>query len=586
MRFLGNVLSTVLGIFVFFFIAFFGIVIIAALIGDGEETVVVKKKSVLNLDLTGVTLDYTGKFTDPIVKLISGGDEVSFMEVLNAIEAAKTDDNIEGISMLNTSSMLGMAQMKALRDQLNDFKTSGKFIVSYANFFMQSDYYLNSVADTIYMNPVGMMDFKGLSSEVLFFKDFQDKTGMKMEIIRHGKYKSAVEPFIANKISESNKEQITSLLNSVWNNISTEISKSRNISLDTLNKIANRLGARTPELALQTKLIDKIAHEDIYHNGIKKALGVEKEKSYNIVDLKDYAKKVINTPVSNSSSNEIAVIYAQGEILSGEGDINIIGEGAIREAIRKARRNDKVKAIVLRVDSPGGNALTAELIWRELELTKSVKPIVVSMGNYAASGGYYIAANAHKIIAESNTITGSIGVFGMLPNFHQLSKNMGINATTVKTHENAADYSLFQPLDEATAGVIQESIESIYQVFLKRVADGRKMSMEEVDAIAQGRVWTGTEAMKIGLVDALGGLEVAIEEAAKLAKIEDYKTRSYPEFDKTFDEIMESFPFAKSQEKMLEAELGPEAYQTLQQIKRLNTKRGVQAIMPFEINIR
>jgi protease-4 len=477
MKFLGNVLATIIGIFLFFMIAFFGIVIIAALLGSEDDTVVVKKKSVLTLDLEEVNLDYTGKFTDPFVKLISGGDKIGFMEVLQAIERAKTDDNIEGISMLNTSSALGMAQTKALRDQLIDFKTSGKFIVSYANLFLQSEYYLNSVSDTIYMNPVGMMDFKGLSSEVLFFKDFQDKTGLKMEIIRHGKYKSAVEPFIANEISESNKEQITALLNSVWDNMITEISESRNIPVDSLNQIANRLGARTPKLALATKLIDKIAYEDTYHDGIKAALGVDKEKPYNIVNLTDYTKKINNTPISNSSKNEIAVIYAQGEILSGEGDINIIGEGAIRDAIRKARRDDKVKAIVLRVDSPGGNALTAELIWRELEITKTVKPIVVSMGNYAASGGYYIAANAHKIIAEPNTITGSIGVFGMLPNMHQLSKNMGINAVTIQTHEKAADYSLFQPLNPATAEVIQESIEDIYSIFLQRVADGRKMTI-------------------------------------------------------------------------------------------------------------
>uniref|UniRef100_UPI00404B0E1B signal peptide peptidase SppA n=1 Tax=Flavobacterium sp. TaxID=239 RepID=UPI00404B0E1B len=586
MKFLGNVLATILGIFFFFIIAFFGIIIIAAIFGSDDDTVDVKKKTVLTLNLEEVSLDYAGKFTDPLVKLISGGDNIGFTEVLHAIEAAKTDDNIEGISMLNINSMLGMAQMKALRDQLIDFKTSGKFIVSYSDMFFQSEYYLNSVSDTIYMNPVGMMDFKGLSSEVLFFKDFQEKTGLKMEIIRHGKYKSAVEPFIANEISDSNREQISSLLNSVWDNMIVEIGESRGIPKDTLNQIANRLGARTPKLALETKLIDKIGYEDTYHNGIKAALGVDKEKSYNIVSLSDYTKKINNTPASNSSKNEIAVIYAQGEIMAGEGDINVIGEGSIRDAIRKARRNDKVKAIVLRVDSPGGNALTAELIWRELEITKTVKPIVVSMGNYAASGGYYIAANAHKIIAEPNTITGSIGVFGMLPNMNQLAQNMGINAVTVKTHENAADYSLFQPLDPTVAEVIQESIEDIYSVFLTRVADGRKMTTEEVDAVAQGRVWTGSEALKIGLVDALGGLDLAIEEAAKLAEIEDYKTRSYPEFDKTFEDVMNSFPFAKSKESLIESEIGPEAYQTLQQIRRMNRQRGIQAIMPFEINIR
>ena len=586
MKFLGNILSTVIGIFVFFGITLFGIIIIGAIFSGDSEEVTVKDKTVIELDLEKINLDYTGKFTDPIMELISKNESVGLTEVLNAIEAAKNDDKIEGISMVNTFSMLGMAQTKALRDQLLDFKAAGKFVVAYSDYYTQGSYYLNSVADTLYINPVGMMDFKGLASEVLFFKDIQDKTGFKMEIIRHGKYKSAVEPFLSNEMSDENRQQISELLNSIWNNMAAEISESRNIAMDSLNAIANRMGARSPKLALSAQLIDKIGYEDEYHNGIRKALDVKKEKAYNTVSISDYTAKVSNTAKSNSSKETIAVIYAQGEILGGEGSVNIIGEGSMRNAIRSARRDENIKAIVLRVDSPGGSALTSELIWREIELTKKIKPVVVSMGNYAASGGYYIACNANKIIAEPNTITGSIGVFGMLPNMAQLAKNMGISATTVKTHENAADYSLFQPLEPNTRAFIQESIEEVYTTFVDRVAQGRKMTPEAVDAVAQGRIWTGTDALKIGLVDQLGGLNLAIAEAAKLAKLEDYKTKSFPEFDTNFGDFLNSFPFAQSKEKFIEKEIGTEAYQTLQTLRKLNTNKGVQAMMPFELKIK
>lgn len=586
MRFLSNIFSTVIGIFIFIIILFLTFIFIGAIFGGSNEEVEVKPKTILELDLGEVSLDYTGKFSDPIMELISGKNSTGFIEILNAIEAAKTDENIEGISMLNTFSMLGMAQMKSLRDQLVDFKKSGKFVVSYADYFTQGEYYLNSVADTIYINPVGMMDFKGLASEVLFFKDIQDKSGFKMEIIRHGKYKSAVEPFLSNEMSPENRQQITELLNSVWNNMVSEISESRNIAVDSLNVIANRMGARTPLLALNTKLVDKIGYEDEFHNGIRKALSVEKEKPYNRVNINDYAFKVSNTPQKSNSKDKIAVIFAQGDILGGEGSVDIIGEGSMRAAIRSARRDENIKAIVLRIDSPGGSALTSELIWREIELTKKVKPIVVSMGNYAASGGYYFACNANKIIAEPNTITGSIGVFGMLPNMAQLSKNMGIHATTVKTHENAADYSLFQPLDENTRNFMQEGIEDVYKTFVERVAKGRKMTTEAVDAIAQGRVWTGSEALKIGLVDQLGGLNVAIAEAAKLAKIDSFKTQNFPEFDNSFEDYLDSFPFAKTKEKLIQEEIGEEAFLTLQTLRKLNSHKGIQAIMPFELRIK
>ena len=585
MKFLGNVLATIIGLFVFFMILFFGIMIFGAIFGGGSDVAKVEKNSIIELDLKNVMLDYTGKFEDPWVTLLAEESSVGFIEVLNAIDAAKSDDKIKGISIVNSTSNLGLAQSKALRDKLEDFKKSGKFVVSYADYFTQKEYYINSIADTIYMNPVGEMDFKGLSSEIMFFKDIQEKTGVKMEVIRHGKYKSAVEPFLASEMSPDNREQITALLNSAWSSIVDDISKSRKIPVDSLNAIANQLNARTPEMAKARNLIDKIGYEDEFHDGIRKALKVKKDEDYESVTIMDYAKTVSTSPKKIDSKDKIAVIFAQGEIMGGEGQVNVIGEGAMRTSLQEARKDKNVKAIVIRVDSPGGSALTSELIWREIELTKKVKPVVVSMGNLAASGGYYISCNADKIIAEPSTITGSIGVFGILPNMTELSKKIGINTEQVKTHAYAAEYSPFQPIDQKFKEVTTEGIEKIYSTFVNRVATGRKMTFEQVDAIAQGRVWTGTEALKIGLVDQLGGLDVALKEAAVLAKIKDYRTQNYPVFDTKFMEFL-NLPFAKSKESMIQEEIGIETYQTLQQVKRATSRRGIQTIMPFELNIK
>ncbi len=586
MKFLGNVLSTIVGLFVFIMLFFFGIIIIGALFGSSSEEVTVKNNSVIELNLASITNDYAGKFTDPLVAYFSNKAQVGVSDIINAIEAAKTDDKIKGISILNNTSWLGMAQSKALRDQLEDFKKSGKFIVSYADVYSQKDYYLNSVADTIYLNPVGELDFKGLSSEIMFYKDLQEKSGIKMEVIRHGKYKSAVEPFLENKMSDANREQVSALLNSVWSSMVKDIAISRKISVEKLNEIANGLLARTPEMAKTQLLIDKITYEDVYHDGIRKALKVEKDDDYNAVDIKDYAQKVANSPKNNGASDEIAIIYAQGEITGGEGDVDYIGEGSMRRSLQEARKDKNIKAIVLRVDSPGGSALTSDLIWREIEITKKVKPVVVSMGNLAASGGYYIACNANTIFAEENTITGSIGVFGILPNFTQLSNKIGINTETVSTHENAANYSPFKPLDDKFRAVTQEGVERIYTTFVNRVAAGRKMTFEQVDAIAQGRVWSGSEAIKNGLVDKIGGMDDALKAAAVLGKTKNYKTVNYPEYDKNFEDMLAGFPFAKTKESFIKEELGNENYKILQKIKNLSNQKGVQTLMPFEINIK
>lgn len=590
MQFLKNVLATITGLFLFCLLSFLFFIIIAiAAGGSNDDVVTVKDNSVIELDIKDVQNDYAGKFYNDKLSFLNDTPHDGLVDVLKAIEAAKTDDKIKGITITNSTSRLGIAQNKALRDKLEDFKASGKFIVAYSDNFSQSDYYLNSVADTIYMNPIADLDFKGLSSEVMFYKDFQEKTGIKMEVIRHGKYKSAVEPFLSNSMSEANREQISELLNSVWTSVADDISKSRNIPVDSLNSIANNLSARTAEMAKDRKLIDKIGYEDEFHAGIKHALKVAKDEDYNSVSILDYVQANSIKDLLSDAKDEIAVVYAQGEIRSGDGALTIIAEGAMRKALKEARENEDVKAVVLRVNSPGGSALTSELIWREIELTKQVKPVVVSMGNYAASGGYYISCGANRIFAEPGTITGSIGVFGMLPNLSQLSNNLGIHTEKVSTHDNSAGYSLFTPLEDETRAIITESVENIYTTFVNRVAKGRNMSFEQVDSIAQGRVWAGTEAVKNGLVDEIGGLDDAIAYAAKLGKTESYKTVNYPEFEMTFDQFLagkSGLPFAQSKEDMIKEEIGEENYIMLERIRRINQLRGNQVILPYEITIR
>lgn len=584
MKFLGNVLATLVGLFIFCMISFFGLLLLGAIFGGEDDTVQVYSDSVIELDLSKIENDYAGKinFTD---FQYFDAQHNGLVDVLHAIEYATADDKIKGISILNSNSSLGLAQTKALRDALEDFKKSGKFIYAYANYYSQKEYYLNSVADKIYLNPVGELELKGLSLETMFFKDFQEKSGIKVEIIRHGKFKSAVEPFLENKMSDANKEQTTALLNSLWSSVISDISKSRNISISHLNEIAENLSARTPQMAKNEKLIDEIAYEDVYHNDIKKALKTNQEEEYTSISIDDYAEKVATSQINFEAKDKIAIIYAQGEIMSGEGDVTVIGEGAMRRSLKEAREDENVKSIVLRIDSPGGDALTSELIWREIELTKKVKPVVVSMGNYAASGGYYIACNAHKIYAEATTITGSIGVFGMLPNFTTAANKIGVSTEIVKTHTNAAGFSPFTILDSSTRAFAQEGVERIYFTFVNRVASGRKLTTQQVDAIGQGRVWTGQDAKKIGLVDAIGGLDDAIKEAAKLGKTTKYRLQDYPEFDKSFNDLLENFGLAQTKEKLLKEELGTENYMILQRIKQLSTQKRIQAKMSFDMKI-
>lgn len=589
MNFIKNVLATVVGIFLFCVISFFILIGIAAVVSGGEKEIKIENNSVIELDLSKIVFDYAGKYKDesPLQSLLMDKNKVGFIDVLNAIKVAKEDDKIKGISIINNQSLLGLAQSKELREQLVDFKKSGKFIYAYANYFTQKEYYINSVADQVYVNPVGEVDFKGLHSELLFFKDFQDKTGVKFEVIRHGKYKSAVEPFLNQEMSPENREQMTALLNSVWNTIITDVAASRKLSIEQLNNIAENLSARTPEMALHQKLVDKVAYEDEYHAALKSKLKVAKDEEYKKIAIVDYTEKNSINVDDLTKDDIVAVIYAQGEINGGEGDVDFIGEGSINRSLKEAREDKDVKAIVLRVDSPGGSALTSELIWREIELTKKVKPVVVSMGNLAASGGYYISCGANAIFAEPTTITGSIGVFGMLPNLNELAIKVGINAEQVNTHKNAGGYSAFEPISEEYKSLALEGVERTYKTFVTRVATGRKMKFEAVDAIGQGRVWTGADALKLGLVDKLGNLDAAIKHAATLGKSKEYRVETYPEYNKNFNEFLESFAGAKmyqSKETLLKEELGEENYLLMDKIRKMKKRKGIQAIMPFEIN--
>ncbi|MEO9894018.1 signal peptide peptidase SppA [Aurantibacter sp.] len=586
MNFLRNLLAAIFGCLIAFGIVFVMFFIFVTVLGSTEQDVSIKNNSILELQLNRPISDYTGNNeVDPFAGIFE--ESQSLDEILHAIKIAKDDNDIKGISIKNNFLLAGLAQTQAIRKALLDFKESGKFIYAYADFYMQKDYYLASVADKIYLNPVGVLDFKGLATEVLFYKDLQEKTGIKMEVIRHGKYKSAVEPFLSNEMSDANRTQIKELIGSLWNSMIEDISEGRNISPENLNIIADTLGGRTTEYAKASGLIDDTLFYDEYEAKLRETLELEDDKDLNTVLLDDYVVRS-NAKKSHIGDDKIAVIFAQGEIMYGEGGPDVIGQGIINEAIIKAREDDKIKAIVLRVNSPGGSALTSDIIWREIELTKAVKPVVVSMGDVAASGGYYIAAGADKIFAEPTTITGSIGVFGTIPNVKELAEDIGVNAEQVGTNKNSVDYSLFEPMSDSFRKIMQDGIEETYETFLSRVAGGRNITVAQADSIAQGRVWSGVDAKRLGLVDELGNLDDAIAEAAKMSNLEKYGIRKYPKYKTGLEQFMEDFggASAKVKQEFIEEEVGVEAYAIFKQFKSVMEQNGVQARMPFILEIK
>jgi len=587
-EFFKFVFASMLGfILSFFAVLLLLIVLVTAIVttAGNDGALSVASNSILHVSLDYPIKERTDK--NPFAELsflgLESKKKLGLNEILEGIEHAKSDDHIKGIYLDASSLESGMATMEEIRNALIDFKKSGKFVIAYSEVYSQGAYYLATAADKIYLNPEGMIDFRGLSSEIMFFKGALDKLDIEAQIIKVGTYKSAVEPFILDKMSEPNKLQVTSFLGSMYDHFLSEISRSRKIPKNTLFSIADSAKIRAPKDALTYKMVDGLIYKDEVLDELKKLTKIDKKKEIESVSLEEYAPA--EDKKEESSQNRIAVIYANGEIMSGEGDDETMGSERISRAIRKARTDDKVKAIVLRVNSPGGSALASDVIWRETVLAKKSKPLIVSMGDLAASGGYYIACAADSIFAQPNTITGSIGVFGIVPNMQKFFNNkLGITFDGVQTGKFADLGSVSRPLTDAERMILQLEVNKTYNTFTKKVADGRKKSQSYIDSIGQGRVWSGTEALKKGLVDRLGNIDDAIASAAKKAKIKDFKIVNYPAqvdpikslFDNSADKVKAYF---------VKSELG-DNFIYYEQMKSAINLSGVQARIPYNIQIK
>jgi protease-4 len=549
---------------------------------DESEVSVVKTNSVLKLVLDGQIEDREKEnpfkdFGDIGPLMDQGGNGLNTM--LDKISKAKSDDKIKGIYLYTKNLEAGFATVEELRAALEDFKKSGKFIYSYAEYYGQKEYYLASVANKVFLNPQGALDWKGLSMSIMFFKNAFEKLGVDVQVFRHGKFKSAVEPFLLDKMSASNRLQSETFLNSIWNTMLLKISKDRKTSFDDLNKMANTLSIRFPEDAIGT-LVDAAIYEDEVLTVIKKKIGIAEKDKLNLVDFGKYDPK--EKRVKGVESSKIAIIYANGSISGGQGSDDEIGSDALAKTIKDARLDDKIKAIVLRVNSPGGSALASDVIWREVILAKKAKPVIVSMGNLAASGGYYISCAADRIFAQPNTITGSIGVFGMMPNIQKaLEQKLGITVDTVNTNLHSDVGGALRAVSASEYDYIQSGVEKVYDVFTKRVAEGRKMSQADVDSIGQGRVWTGADALKINLVDELGGLNDAIAYAAKKSKLSSYKLVELPKQKSPFDAFLGNKE-TELESRLIKKNLGI-SYAYFKQLQKLVNLKGIQARLPFEM---
>lgn len=584
--FFASFLGTLTAILISFVVIFLIVMsIISSLVRatTNEAPFIVKSNSILHIRLDHPITE-RGR-SNPLENLelspFSPKTGLGLDQVLECFEKAKTDDNIKGIYLHLSDVSAGAATLEEIRNALIDFKTSGKFVISYAEGYTQKSYYLASAADKIYLNPQGELEWKGLSAQVMFYKGALDKLEIDAQIFRHGKFKSAIEPLDLDKMSPANREQTMTYVGSIWNHMLEGISQTRKLSVDELNAIASGIKVQNAEDAVKYKMVDELKYEDEILSMLMQKTGVSNEKDLSLVELKSYTRapkgeKHILQP------NNIALIYAVGDIESGEGDDETIGSDRIAKAIRKARMDSSVKAIVLRVNSPGGSALASDVMWREVMLAKKVKPVIVSMGDYAASGGYYISCAADMIVAEPNTITGSIGVFGVLPNAQAFFNNkLGITIDTVNTNTHADMGSLYRPVSSQEGTVIQHSVEDVYNTFISRVADGRKMTTAEVDSIGQGRVWSGVDAKRIGLVDELGGINTAIKLAAQKAKITDYNIMILPGKKSSLFSMLDDVS-AQEKEKIMIQTLG-EHYEHFRHLKNLLNVKGVQARIPYDV---
>ncbi|WP_234109274.1 signal peptide peptidase SppA [Chryseobacterium sp. R2A-55] len=575
---LANIVAIMVVIALFFiFIAF---MVVSSAIGDSSKSSV-RKNSVLTLDFNTNIIDSPTEDQDGMFSLNQKQQSnVLIYDMLEAIKKAKTDDKIMGISIETDGIKAGITQLDDVRAALEDFKKSGKFVYAYGNVVSQGAYYLGSVADQYFLNPSGGIELRGMSTEVPFFKNFADKYGIGIQVIRHGKFKAAVEPYMRNEISPENREQLSTLLNDIWGQTSTKIYRSRKIDSAQFRIAVDSLYAIIPDLSLKNKLVDKLLQKTEYDNLIKSKLKLsEKDKLHKITFSKyidsyheDLTKK----------DNQVAVLYASGAIYNGDGYEDVHAEKFVRD-IKKLAENDKVKAVVFRVNSPGGSANASDEILFELEQLKKKKPLIISFGDYAASGGYYVAMGADKIYSEPNTITGSIGVFGVFAHVKELAARNGIRADEVSTNANSNMVSVLNGMSPGTVNIMTKSVEETYKRFVYFVTKNRKKSFEQIDEIGGGRVWSGTRAKQIGLVDELGSLNDAIRFAAQKANLKDYNVATYPKKISAWEQIFKNMEGEDLSARLIKSKIGTQNYKVFQQLTDPKMQNGVMMEMPYQV---
>ncbi len=580
-KFFSNVLANIVAIMIIaaIFFAFILMMIVTSALGDNKPYI--KKNSVLTLDFKTNIIDSPSEDTQQF-SFPSGESEknVLLYDMLEAIKKAKTDDKIKGISIETDGLKGGISHLDDVRAALEDFRKSGKFVYAYGNSVSQGAYYLGSVADQYYLNPAGGIDLKGLSAEVAFFKNFTEKYGIGTEIIRHGKFKAAVEPYMRNEISPENKEQLSTLLNDIWKNTSSRIATSRKIDSAQFRTVVDSLYGIIPELSLQHKLVDKLIQKSEYDDLLKAKLHLADDDKLNKVSFSKYISSFKED--QTGKNNQIAVLYASGTIYNGEGYDAIYAQNFIKN-IKELTENDDIKAVVFRINSPGGSANASDEILFELQQLKKKKPLIISFGDYAASGGYYIAMGADKIYSEPNTITGSIGVFGVFPYLKELAAKNGIRADAVTTNANSNMFSMINGVTPGGVSMMTKSVEQTYKRFVHFVTVNRKKSFDQIDEVGGGRVWSGTRAKKIGLVDELGTLNDAITYAAQKANMSTYNVSSFPKKMSAFEQFFKGMDEDQISTRIIKHKIGSENYKIFEQLKNPVLKGGVMMEMPYEV---
>lgn len=576
MKFIKTVFASCLGVILAFFLLIMVVVVIAVCSDSSSE---IKDSTVLLVSLDGV-IDERDDDDIYIDLSFSPSGQTGLSDIRYAIQEAKKDDRIKGIYLKTNVLQTGYATLEEIRDALADFKSSGKFIYAYSGLYTQGAYYVASVADSLYMNPRGSLDFTGISSSSLFCKDFLTKIGVEMQVVKAGSYKSYAESYVNDSMSSENREQMDELLSSIWNSIVDSISVSRSIEKDRLLALADSMiPLRSSSYVLEQGFVDGLLFNDQFESLIRTKMGVDSTEDLPTVSVKDYVMDLVKSNEGKESDDKVAVLYLNGEIDNGS---NGISSSETVKQLRELKKDSTVKAIVLRINSPGGSAYGSDQICHAIMEAKKSKPVIASMGDYAASGGYYISSNASRIFSDKNTITGSIGVIALLPNAQELSNKIGVHYETVKTNKNAdVMENIFRPLNTAERAAMQRSVDDFYDTFLQRCAEGRGMEVEQVKEYAEGRVWSGIDALKIGLVDYAGGLHCAIDSAAAMAKLTDYSVVEYPE-KKDFFQKLQEIP-SIGYEKLKENEVFSKERYIFEKIRNLER---FQAIMPYTIELR